>query len=179
MGSSSQFEQSAIVDTPDDLEKTSRLSNANLKPLLAALQRAKADEAKAAQSGEHEITQKMPPEVIVALREHFNAQDASHPTPAPMRPPSDAVRPTNAVAFAAALATLPKVMHDQVMAALTKAQANLPSVPAAFALDAVQGEFARAITSGYLYGLLTEMRRPTFTEKITRAWSSSRCAGVR
>ncbi len=177
MGSSSRVEQSTIVDSPDDLEKTSRLSNENLKPLLAALQRAKAEEARAAASGEFEITQKMDPEVIVALREHFNSQDASHPTPPPMRPPPEAVRPTNAAAFATAMATLPKVMHDQVMAALTKAQARLTSVPEAFALNAVQGELARAITSGYLYGLLTEIGRPTFVEKITRAYASEQSGG--
>ncbi len=154
---------------PDELEKTSRQSTAHLKPLLAALQRAKAAEAEAALA-ENEITQKMAPEVIIALREHVSGQTA-----VPSSPQAYAEAPaTNAEAFTTAMLTLPKAMHDQVTAALAKAKAGLgKAVPEEFATNAIHGEVARAISSGYLSGMLAEMLRPAFAQKIVSAYTRS------
>lgn len=118
--------------SPANLEKTSRLSTSHLEPLLLAL--------KNAEPTDLEVTPKMNPDFIVALRAYAGAS-----------------------AFEAAMETLPQGLHDQTQAALAKVRAAIGVN--AVALAAVEDAITRAIRSGHLPEFLESMRQPQFAER--------------
>ena len=175
MRSPTQSEELSEYELGEDLEQTSHLSAEYLKPILEALQKAKQDEALA--NPDHAITQKIPLEVIEGLLEQVTP---AAPPPAVAQAAEERGEVTltmNAEKFLKALRTVPASMRDRVTEAFDKAKASLgSSVPQAFAVDAIQRELARAITSGHLSSLLERMRGPAFAATITAEYEKETSA---
>jgi hypothetical protein len=122
--------------TPPNLEKTSVLSTSHLEPLLLAL--------KNAEQTDHEVTPKMSPDFIVALRAYASTS-----------------------ALEAAMETLPAALRDQTCAALAKVRAAIGVN--AVALAALEDAITRAIRAGQLPAFLETMKQPQFVDRYAAA----------
>ena len=175
MGSPTQSEELSVYEIIEDLDQTSHLSDANLKPLLEALQKAKQDEARA--NPDHAVTQKIEPKVIAGLLEQVKTPKVS-PAVASVTPKrAEAALTLSAEKFNKALSTVPASMRDRVTDAFEKAKAGLEgSVPQAFAAETIARELARAITDGRLMSMLERMRDPAFAATVTAAYQKELAA---